>query len=125
MMLLKPITILLLFSLLSANCSNLFVFMGFEVNQKYIATELCENRDKPEMHCNGKCYLMKKLKQAQDKEQKQERQSQKTQIQDALIVKPQVFKQYSLAVIKFHIPFSTGIPQSIKNSIFHPPKEIN
>jgi len=111
-----------LFSLLSANCSNLFVFMGFEVNQKYIAAELCENRDKPQMHCNGKCYLMKKLKQAQDKEQKQERQSQKTQIQDALIVKPLVFKQYSLAEIKFHIPFSTGIPQSIKNSIFHPPQ---
>lgn len=121
-MLLKPITILLLFSLLSANCANLFVFMGFEVNQKYIAAELCENRDKPQMHCNGKCYLMKKLKQAQDKEQKQERQSQKTQMLDALIVKPLVFKQYSLAEIKFHIPFSTGIPQSIKNSIFHPPQ---
>lgn len=124
-MLLKSITILLLFSLLSANCANLFVFMGFEVNQKYIAAELCENRDKPQMHCNGKCYLMKKLKQAQDKEQKQERQSQKTQVLDALIVRPLVFKQYSLAEIKFHIPFSTGIPQNIKNSIFHPPQELN
>ncbi|TKC05954.1 hypothetical protein [Pedobacter frigoris] len=121
-MLLKPISILLLFSLLSANCSSLLVFLGFEANQNYIAKELCENKDKPEMHCNGKCYLMKKLKQAQDKEQKQERQSQKTQIQDALVVKPLVFKQYAFAEINLHVPFSTGMPQSIKNSIFHPPQ---
>ncbi len=98
------------------------VFLGFEANQNYIAKELCENKDKPEMHCNGKCYLMKKLKQAQDKEQKQERQSQKTQIQDALVVKPLVFKQYAFAEINLHVPFSTGMPQSIKNSIFHPPQ---
>lgn len=121
-MLLKPISVLLLFSLLSANCSNLLVCLGFEANQNYIAKELCENKDKPEMHCNGKCYLMKKLKQAQDKEQKQERQSQKTQIQDALVVKPLVFKQYAFAEINLHVPFSTGMPQSIKNSIFHPPQ---
>ncbi len=121
-MLIKPISILLLFSLLSANCASLMVFLGFEANQNYIAKELCENRNKPELHCNGKCYLMKKLKQAQDKEQKQERQSQKTQIQDALIVKPLMFKQYAFAKVKFHIPFSKGVPQNIEHSIFHPPR---
>jgi len=124
-MLLKPISILLLFSLISSNFANLFVFAGFELNQKYIVTEFCVNKNRPELHCNGQCYLMKKLKQAQDKEQKQERQSQKTQIQDALVVTPQVFKQYALAEIKFHIPGSMGMPQSIKNSIFHPPQGEN
>lgn len=113
---------MLLLSLLLVNFANAFVFAGFEMNQKYIAAELCVNKDKPQLHCNGKCYLMKKLKQAEDKEQKQERQSQKVQIQDALIVKPLVFKQYSFAEIHFHVPFSTGMPQSILNSIFHPPQ---
>lgn len=122
-MLIKPISILLLVSLLSANLSSVWVYMGFEANQKYIAKELCENRNKPEMHCNGKCYLMKKLKQAQDKEQKQERQSQKLQIQDAVVCTPMVFKQYAFAEVNFHVPVSTGMPQSIKNSIFHPPQE--
>lgn len=122
-MLIKPISVLLLISLLTANLSGLLVYMGFEVNQRYIAKELCENRDKPQMHCNGKCYLMKKLKQAQDKEQKQERQSQKLQIQDAVVSTPLVFKQYPFAEVNFHIPFSTGMPRNIKNSIFHPPKE--
>ena len=31
------------------------------VNYDYIVTRLCENKDKPEMHCNGKCYLTKQL----------------------------------------------------------------
>ena len=30
-------------------------------NRAYIATFLCENRDKPETHCDGKCYLKKKI----------------------------------------------------------------
>jgi hypothetical protein len=121
-MLIKPLSIFLVLSLLSANLSGLMVFLGFEVNQSYIAEELCENRDKPQLHCEGKCYLMKKLKQAEEKEQKQERQAaQKTYVQDALIVKPLTFKRYAFAEIRFHIPYSTGIPQSSVASIFHPP----
>lgn len=121
-MLLKPISVLLLFSLLSTNFANIFVFAGFELNRKYIAAEFCINKDKPELHCNGKCFLMKKLKQAQDKEQKQERQAQKTEIQDAVVVIPQVFKQYAFAETKLHVPASMGMPQNIKDSIFHPPR---
>ncbi|KOS08400.1 hypothetical protein AM493_17190 [Flavobacterium akiainvivens] len=30
-------------------------------NYNYIAKELCINKDKPVMHCNGKCHLMKEL----------------------------------------------------------------
>lgn len=34
----------------------------YYANYDYIATELCENRDKPFLECNGKCYLEKQLK---------------------------------------------------------------
>ncbi len=122
-MLLKPISIVLLFSLSMANFANLFVFAGFELNRKYIAAELCVNKNKPELHCNGKCYLMKKLKQAQEKEAKQEHQSQKPQVQDALVVTPIVFKQYAFARIKLHIPTSLGIPQDNHPAVFQPPQE--
>ncbi|MDR6781748.1 hypothetical protein ABIE26_001764 [Pedobacter africanus] len=122
-MLLKPLSILLLFSLLSANCSNLFVYLGFEANRNYISKELCINRDKPEMHCNGKCYLMKKLKQAQEKEEKQERQSQKVQIQDAVVFQKLVctspvkhLRPSRAAEIPFALPRHEA-------AIFHPPKE--
>ncbi len=32
------------------------------VNYDYIVGELCENRDKPILTCNGKCYLEKQVK---------------------------------------------------------------
>ena len=39
----------------------------YHVNKDYIARVLCENRDKPELHCDGQCYLAKKLKTQQDR----------------------------------------------------------
>lgn len=35
--------------------------IDYYANYNYIATELCENRDKPFLECNGKCYLAKEL----------------------------------------------------------------
>lgn len=61
----------LIVTILSANFSRLFVYAGFELNQKYIAAELCENINKPWLHCNGHCYFMKKIEQAKENEKKQ------------------------------------------------------
>jgi len=36
-------------------------YVGFYANQDVIAFELCINQDKPELKCNGKCYLKQKL----------------------------------------------------------------
>ncbi len=35
-------------------------------NYDYIANELCENKDKPILTCNGKCYLEKQVKKQQN-----------------------------------------------------------
>lgn len=40
----------------------------WKINQSYITETLCENKDKPKMHCNGKCYLNKQLQKADDTE---------------------------------------------------------
>lgn len=45
--------------------------MGYKINIEYITKNFCENRDKPKMHCNGKCHLNKVLKSEQKKEQNQ------------------------------------------------------
>ncbi len=44
------------------------VILGYEANKKYIAENLCENRARPAMKCNGRCFLMKKMK-AQEKQE--------------------------------------------------------
>lgn len=45
--------------------------MYYQANKEYIARVLCENRDKPQLHCDGKCYLAKRLKAAQDRQDKE------------------------------------------------------
>jgi len=35
--------------------------MEYAFNYDYISKVLCINKDKPELNCNGKCYLMSKL----------------------------------------------------------------
>jgi hypothetical protein len=39
-----------------------FPFVNYLLNKEYIAKNLCENRNKPKMNCNGKCHLMKEIK---------------------------------------------------------------
>ncbi len=73
----RLIAFTLLLALISSHLSTLFVYAEFKSNQKYIAETLCENKDKPQLNCQGKCYLMKKLKDAEEKEKKQEKETQK------------------------------------------------
>ncbi len=37
--------------------------LEYMLNYNYIVSELCENRDKPILTCNGKCYLEKQVEQ--------------------------------------------------------------
>lgn len=39
----------------------------------YIKNELCVNKDKPELECNGKCHLKKELAKAYDSENSKEK----------------------------------------------------
>lgn len=40
---------------------NSAVTAWYEMNFKYYSEVLCENKDKPELECNGKCHLHKQL----------------------------------------------------------------
>ncbi|MBX9808301.1 MAG: hypothetical protein K2X95_10950, partial [Flavobacteriaceae bacterium] len=45
-----------------------FPVIDYIVNYEYISKVLCVNKDKPKMHCNGKCHLMKELAKAAENE---------------------------------------------------------
>lgn len=117
---------LLLCSLICSSFSRVFVYAGFELNQKYIASTLCENRNKPELHCNGKCYLAKKLKQAEEKERKQEENAQKKGFQDHFLIRT----VFSLKVPVAHLKQTTSreghfdLPQR-SFDILHPPQQVH
>jgi hypothetical protein len=116
---------LLIFSVLTVNYSRLFVYAGFKLNQSYITAKLCENRDKPFLHCNGKCYLMKKIKQAEDKQNNAESQAQKNLFQDVYFVN-NLFHNSTLWSMGIENPFPSagnyGKQAGTFLSIFRPPQ---
>jgi len=52
---------------LLAMVKPLVPIIEYYANYDYIVTELCENKDKPYLECNGKCYLEKQLKKTDHK----------------------------------------------------------
>jgi len=47
------------------------LYLDFEIRRDYIVANLCENRNRPMLNCNGKCYLAKRLAEAKKQEEKQ------------------------------------------------------
>ena len=113
---------ILILTSLAANFSQVFVYAGFEMNENYIVSKLCVNRDKPEMHCNGKCYLMRKLKQAEQKEKSHERETQRSLFQPGVVVENSSIVHYTVSILreyKSELPFR--LPQYAAE-IFQPPR---
>ncbi|MDN3596660.1 hypothetical protein [Zunongwangia endophytica] len=52
-----------------------FPVVDYVLNYDYIAKELCENKERPELACNGKCYLMQALAEASEEESEQKKES--------------------------------------------------
>lgn len=44
------------------------VWAWFKANQSYIAQELCTNKDRPELTCNGKCFYFSVVKELNTRE---------------------------------------------------------
>ncbi|KAA2242553.1 hypothetical protein F0L74_08435 [Chitinophaga agrisoli] len=61
--------ILLLIGVLGQTFSKALIIAEYELNKEYIAKNLCVNRSRPKMHCNGRCHMMKQLKQEEKKDQ--------------------------------------------------------
>ena len=121
-LLLKRLTIgLLIFAVFATNFSSALVWVGFKLNQNYIAQNLCINRFNPNLHCNGKCYFMRKIKEAEQKEKNTESQSQKYKFQEAFFTPKNEVRFYS-SVLQVILPATHRLALPlITLSIFQPP----
>lgn len=61
------LTYMLILILSVQSTGNIIIILHYKFNQDFFA-EICENKDKPEMECNGKCHLKKQLKQQEENE---------------------------------------------------------
>ena len=119
----RYLTILLLFALLGSSFSRFAVYAAFDANQKYIAEQLCENKSRPEMHCNGKCYLMKKLKAAEEREKKEDKANLKHSFQEGIPHRMTGLVFISATLLKLDYP-QLPVKHTVNTAItiFQPPK---
>jgi hypothetical protein len=104
--------------------SRYVVTAAFYINQSYIAQNLCENRDKPQLQCNGHCQLSKKLKDEQRKEQ--ENPERKAENKSEIFYPAHESANNMAAAFRvvdrnYILPISIGMPVDQAQSVFHPP----
>jgi hypothetical protein len=46
--------------------STSLLVLNYRVNMNFIIENFCENTDKPEIHCDGKCHLNKQIQQEEN-----------------------------------------------------------
>ncbi len=118
----------LLIALISAHFSMYAVYAGLTLNQKYIAEKLCINKSRPWLHCDGKCYFMKKIRQAEENEKKQESKDRLNRLEVSFLQEPFRFSvtepgtasatQEAYPVYNYHYS------SRYLSSIFRPPKQV-
>ena len=103
------------------------LYLDFEIRRDYIVANLCVNRNRPMMNCNGKCYLAKRIAALEEQEKRQAEKSYMSQLMDHVMdsrihynITPQFFSFEVLSDITFTYssPFTARIAV---DEIFHPP----
>jgi len=100
--------------------------INYYINYDYIVAELCENKDKPVLKCNGKCHLTKELKKASngvDSEQKAPPLNMKEYPIAPIFANNSIFESFQFIKIKHRFEAITeNLNSNYSNFVFHPPK---
>jgi hypothetical protein len=100
------------------------VIVSFYINQDYITKNLCVNRNKPQMHCNGKCHLKDTLKeQSRNEQNNPEQKNEKSRELFYLTLGETYLLEPAFAYLKtiFYPHHPIGTPIDTCSKIFHPP----
>ena len=125
----KRFASVILFICLCAQCLvQPAIVAWYNINKEYVTARYCENKAKPGMHCDGKCYLKKQLKKTEDNRQSGSRESKSEQLQLAVYILPerwapqQVFTESGVVYTDGYIP--VFITHTLED-IFHPPRSLH
>lgn len=95
----------------------IFPVLEYFVNYDYIVKELCENKAKPELHCNGKCHLVKELANAADNDDATKSSEKKVAAQQYEVI---YFQEIKAVTISFYQSKLTPQPlNSYTNNYYH------
>ena len=85
----------------------------------------CENKAKPMLHCNGRCQMLKRLKQEENKDKQNPERRSDNKDEVLFCSKNQLNWQQYLTSIEITYPhFNTSITKDISVDFFQPPQAI-
>jgi hypothetical protein len=102
------------------------LYLDFEIRREYIIKNLCVNRDRPIMRCDGKCFLVKKLAALDEQEKRQAESDYMTKLLDhvmntqTLVFTPDISSFELGHTLSFN--YTSPPPSRVAvDDIFHPP----
>jgi len=116
----RILSITLLVAYLGTLLSTLAPLLYYITYQDYILQNLCENRNKIDLECNGKCYMNEQLSKATKKSNKENRiKLEKFPELYSLVELPTLCKYSQFKIV---ISYLSNLHSSdFRNDIFHPP----
>jgi len=114
--------IFLLIAFAAQTFSQAVIVLDYYANRTSFAKH-CENKAIPRMHCNGKCQMMKKIK--EQEKQEQQNQEQKLENKNEVVSSRSFFAslQFHEMVVNtsFNVSSKPAFPDGQPRDIFHPP----
>jgi hypothetical protein len=116
-------SILILLMMVQTFTSWLIV-VEYIINKEYIANNLCVNKEKPKLHCQGKCQLMKKMAEEEKQTSSNSQTGGKIKMSDVLFthnLPVPALNELLKQVPEFYSNYLAKTSTGSFTSIFHPP----
>jgi hypothetical protein len=99
--------------------------VDFTLHRATITARFCVNKARPMLHCDGKCYFAKQLKQQQERENKAP-----NSLKERLEMLPTAFSglvptapaRWALASVGYGRLRAAWVPASVARGVFQPPR---
>jgi len=125
----KKLTAIALLIALSGQCLVQLGYLAwFEINRTEIALANCENKDKPEMACNGQCHAMKTLKKLEEQTSNEVPEGQiETLSIPVFLVQESVYSVPALQSEQFisHPIVASSLSEGVLAGVFKPPGDVS
>ena len=114
--------LLFLIAVAGSTFSKAIALLDYRLNKEFIASTLCENKDRPACCCKGKCFLKKQLQKEESSKNNPSSIKEKSDI--VLYLEDELKK--STASIETNILYPDYLEKKYSgssSSIFHPPTQ--
>ena len=104
------------------------LFLDYELRKDYIIQNYCVNKERPELHCDGKCYLSQRIQQAQAQDEQRATNQFISELFSLETVEINTFFSFTmgdfivLAEEQANYVYEVHFPSMRGQSIFHPPQ---